>query len=61
MTPKPNQGHHDALMARRKKKKTRRQELLEELIAEAGPEALADPEGLLKELEKSDTSRQATT
>ncbi len=53
MTPKPNQGHHDALMARRKKKKTRRQELLEELIAEAGPEALADPEGLLKELTRS--------
>ena len=54
MTPKPNQGHHDALMARRKKKpKSRRQELLEELIAEAGREALKDPEGLLKELTRS--------
>jgi transposase-like protein len=40
-------------MARRKKKKSRRQELLEELIAEAGPEALQDPEGLLKELTRS--------
>lgn len=54
MTPKPDQVHQDALMARRKKKeKSRRQELLEELIAEAGPEALKDPEGLLKELTRS--------
>lgn len=41
-------------MARRKKKpKSRQQELLAELIAEAGPEALKDPEGLLKELTRS--------
>ena len=53
MTPRPDQAQRDALMARRKKKpKSRRQELLEELIAEAGPEALKDPEGLLKELTK---------
>ena len=54
MTPRPDQAQRDALMARRKKKpKSRRQELLEELIAEAGPEALKDPEGLLKELTRS--------
>ena len=54
MTPKRDEIQEDAIMAKRKKRaKSRREELLEELIADAGPEALADPVGLLKELTRS--------
>jgi putative transposase len=54
MTPKRDEMYEDAAMAKRRKKEpTRREQLLKELIADAGPEALADPEGLLKELTRS--------
>ena len=54
MTTKRHERHETDILANpKRKRKSRREELLDELIADAGPEALLDPKGLLRELTRS--------